>query len=371
MKTMTIWQRLHTTLVALIVLLLIGVGVAWWVENTRSKTQARSDQLMNAGDRLRRAIVHLGDCLRWRAQPDTRLEQKKRIEELKADIAATTDLIRASYSDYPSVLEAAKDLADYATKLADAFDKAVKEPVGGDAGSPHLAASPAVQQLLKQQKDLFDNFNAKVQEAWTAERGKSPTAAMIGGVVLLVILVGCICVGRLQAKAVNRPLSLLVETLERMRRGDFTQKVNLAGRDEFGILGEGLNRLGHDLSAVVGQVQRSGIQVNTTAKPSPYSPAFSASMAALSESRLVWSATLVMVVTTELMLLVFSLSTASLAVIEPEASMIWRMVASMRAMALWPLPARVAVSSATTFTSCIVLTSSFEVAEISLDVAPI
>ena len=56
-------------------------------------------------------------------------------------------------------------------------------------------------------------------------------------------------------------------------------------------------------------------------------------MAALSDSRLVWSATLVMVVTTELMLVVFSLRTASLAVIEPDASMIWRMVVSMRVMA--------------------------------------
>ena len=36
----------------------------------------------------------------------------------------------------------------------------------------------------------------------------------------------------------------------------------------------------------------------TTAKPRPYSPAFSASIAALSDSRLVWSATFVMVVTT-------------------------------------------------------------------------
>ena len=52
-------------------------------------------------------------------------------------------------------------------------------------------------------------------------------------------------------------------------------------------------------------------------------------MAAFRESRLVWSATLVMVVTTELMLLVFSLTTASLDVMELEASMICRMVASI------------------------------------------
>ena len=94
-------------------------------------------------------------------------------------------------------------------------------------------------------------------------------------------------------------------------------------------------------------------------------------MAALSDSRLVWSATLVMVVTTELMLAVFSLRTASLAVIELAASMIWRMVDSMCAMAVCPLPASSAVSSATWLTSLMVLTSSFEVTEICLEVAPI
>ena len=94
-------------------------------------------------------------------------------------------------------------------------------------------------------------------------------------------------------------------------------------------------------------------------------------MAALSDKRLVWSATLVMVVTTELMFVVFSLRTESLAVMEPDASMICRMVVSMRVMEVCPLPARSAVSSATWLTSFIVFTNSLEVAEISLEVAPI
>ena len=50
-----------------------------------------------------------------------------------------------------------------------------------------------------------------------------------------------------------------------MRQGDFTERLGLQRRDEFGILSNGLNRLADDLSELVGQVQRSGIQVNTTA----------------------------------------------------------------------------------------------------------
>jgi hypothetical protein len=94
-------------------------------------------------------------------------------------------------------------------------------------------------------------------------------------------------------------------------------------------------------------------------------------MAAFSERRLVWSATLVIVVTTWLMPPAFSLSTPSLALIDAAASMTWRIVSSMRVTPACPLPARVADSSATVDTSFIVLTSSLEVAEICFEVAPI
>ena len=57
----------------------------------------------------------------------------------------------------------------------------------------------------------------------------------------------------------------LTATLERLRRGDFTQRVTVDGASQFVDLGNGLNRLAEDLSALVGQVQRSAIQVNSTA----------------------------------------------------------------------------------------------------------
>jgi len=50
-----------------------------------------------------------------------------------------------------------------------------------------------------------------------------------------------------------------------MRRGDFTERLALDRKDEFGILSDGLNRVADDLSDLVGQVQRSGIQANTAA----------------------------------------------------------------------------------------------------------
>ena len=94
-------------------------------------------------------------------------------------------------------------------------------------------------------------------------------------------------------------------------------------------------------------------------------------MAAFSESRLVWSATLTMVVTTWLMLPAFSLRIASLALTRSAAPITWCMVSSMRARPNWPEPARVEVCSAAPETSLMVRTRSREVAAISREVAPI
>ena len=49
-----------------------------------------------------------------------------------------------------------------------------------------------------------------------------------------------------------------------MRQGDFTQRMPVDRRDEFGALAEGFNRMTDELTALVGQVQKSGIQVNTS-----------------------------------------------------------------------------------------------------------
>jgi methyl-accepting chemotaxis protein WspA len=50
-----------------------------------------------------------------------------------------------------------------------------------------------------------------------------------------------------------------------MRGGDFSKRIGWKRTDEFGVLGEGMNRLAGDLSGLVAQVQRSGIMVNTSA----------------------------------------------------------------------------------------------------------
>jgi methyl-accepting chemotaxis protein WspA len=65
-------------------------------------------------------------------------------------------------------------------------------------------------------------------------------------------------------QGISRPLGQLMGIVETMRAGDFSQRLTLRRRDEFHALAEGFNRMTDELTALVGQVQKSSIQVNSS-----------------------------------------------------------------------------------------------------------
>lgn len=84
-----------------------------------------------------------------------------------------------------------------------------------------------------------------------------------GVIVLLGILVSALAAYFL-IRAINDPLQRLIGHMDAMRGGDFTGRLQLRQQDEFGLLAGGLNRMGEDLAHLVGQVQRSGVQVGSS-----------------------------------------------------------------------------------------------------------
>lgn len=58
-------------------------------------------------------------------------------------------------------------------------------------------------------------------------------------------------------------LARLMSVTEVMSAG-FRQHVTIQRRDELGILGEGINRMADDLTSLIQQVQKSGIQANSS-----------------------------------------------------------------------------------------------------------
>ncbi|MET4635469.1 MULTISPECIES: methyl-accepting chemotaxis protein [Kaistia] len=115
----------------------------------------------------------------------------------------------------------------------------------------------AVRKMVDYNKDESDRATQAISAS--AETGK---------LILIVSFVVAVALSLLFAyllfRAVMGPLGKLVAAVEVMRRGDFSQRVSLTRRDEFTTLADGFNAMIDDLTSLIGQVQKSGIQVNTS-----------------------------------------------------------------------------------------------------------
>ena len=116
----------------------------------------------------------------------------------------------------------------------------------------------AIQAEVELDKNTPDEAGLRIQAAAASAR---TTILVSLGIGLLFALAS----GFLLVQAINRPLVKLVSAMGKMRGGDFSQKLKLDREDEFGVLAEGLNLMGTELRTLIGNVQKSGLQVNTSA----------------------------------------------------------------------------------------------------------
>ncbi len=83
-------------------------------------------------------------------------------------------------------------------------------------------------------------------------------------ITLAVALASAVLCGWLLFRAISVPLASIMQILEIMRSGDLTKRLDLARRDEFGALESGFNRMTDELTGLVGQAQKSALQVTTS-----------------------------------------------------------------------------------------------------------
>ena len=265
MKPLTIWQRLNTAFGLLIVLLLAGVGLALWVSDARSTAAHRTDLLSAAKDRIAYDVVSLSDTVRGLLLDPRNAAEKRRKDEAEEDLASQLKFIRTEYRDYPDLMHSVSNLSEYISGARANFHRQVLDTAETDPASAIMLYNKDYLDLRERRAKLFTDLTFEIEQVKNAEGLHARRLALIAFAPLLIILLAIPIVGRVHSSTVTRPLNSLVAALERMRLGDFTERLTLQRRDEFGVLGDGLNRLADELSELVGQVQRSGIQVNTTA----------------------------------------------------------------------------------------------------------
>ena len=82
-------------------------------------------------------------------------------------------------------------------------------------------------------------------------------------VLAILAVLTAVVVGHFLSRSVTRPLKQLVAALEATSQGDFSQRLKVDRHDEFGALVKGYNRMADELVAIVGQVQKSAVQVGS------------------------------------------------------------------------------------------------------------
>jgi methyl-accepting chemotaxis protein WspA len=118
---------------------------------------------------------------------------------------------------------------------------------------------------VKEGLQTLVDFNTTSMNQSTAQINGAVESAKTGILTsFAVALVLAFICGYFLLRAIDRPLGQLVKAVDVMRTGDFSQRLNLARRDEFSALADGFNRMTDDLATLVGQIQKSGIQVNTS-----------------------------------------------------------------------------------------------------------
>ena len=264
----SIWKRLNTTLALSIASLLLASGLAWWIERTRNEGQHLSDQLALKSLRIRFDAIQISDSLRaLLLDPKGPKEQTERNRLIAAstDFKQTIEDLQKEYPSESPLSRPLKNMRDFLQVTMDLHLKKVLELLESDPAKAREFFVNADPGIAKQRDDLVTDLVQSFEEIRKGSDIRSQTTAVVGSVGMVVILFLAWRVIRSASAAVTIPLNQLVGVIERMRNGDFTQRITMQRKDEFGVLGDGLNRLADDLSVLVGQVQRSGVQVNITA----------------------------------------------------------------------------------------------------------
>jgi len=124
-----------------------------------------------------------------------------------------------------------------------------------------FAACTARINLMKQ---VADRLAADLGDTAAALAENAQTHMLRVAAATLVVLVLSAAIAAWLARDITRPIARVVAALEAMAAGDLLVRLQLNRRDEFNAIEVGFNKMTDELKALVGQAQRSAVQMTTS-----------------------------------------------------------------------------------------------------------
>jgi methyl-accepting chemotaxis protein WspA len=274
MKQWTIRQRLQGSFAVILALMMVMGGVAYTRLATidRATGSAAADSIPG----LYRSTEIASDLIMTYALTVEQLGQGDILEmqNLEKRWQANQDKFDEAIRKYESTIGIVKDRA-----LFDAFKRQV---------APYARLQKEILQLNSElkYKEVNEMWRGRLDPALEKARGAiqavvdlnkahaDQSVQEINGAILsakirmllsFIVTVLLTFVGaHYLLQGITRPLRQLNDIVDVIRGGDFSKRLTLGRQDEFQVLAEGFNRMTDELTALVGQVQKSSAQVNTS-----------------------------------------------------------------------------------------------------------
>ena len=197
------------------------------------------------------------------ANARTRQQSAEKIQQLLQTAAQNDEEYRKTIIDESDrkLFGAMHDARD---RFASEFQIAVTDDVISDQELTSQLR-PALENYVKLSDSLFELNRSQGVDASVAitDSANKSLLTLIPSLILATI-VAVVC-SWLLVRLIQEALARLMSVTSVMSAGDFRQRIHIVRRDELGLLGEGINRMADDLTGLIGQVQQSGVQVNSSA----------------------------------------------------------------------------------------------------------
>ena len=271
MTQWTIAQRLRATLAVIILLLVGSLVLVWWLERRLQETQtaadARHEQVMVSAVRLRYMYQEMRDATRRIAESAGSQDVQGEVARKKAadvEVDKILGVMAAMAEQYPGLSQPLKEIKEFdARTLSPLEDQLVEMAKATPATGKDFYLQKYVPELTAMDA-LIAGAERQTQLLGEQDRKRGNTVEIVLLAVIAVIVAVSVVASRQMTRAITGPLTQLLQAMETLRAGNLTRRLTLPRRDEFGVLAEGLNGTADRLAELIGQIQKTGIQVNSS-----------------------------------------------------------------------------------------------------------
>ncbi|MGH8786679.1 MAG: methyl-accepting chemotaxis protein [Cupriavidus necator] len=177
--------------------------------------------------------------------------------EQQYESSITRDEDRVAFKAYRDVRARYEQASQALSRQGEWNAAAAAAALRGEAHDRWVEARKAAQHLVDDNSAVNSRAARGIDDA--------VSAAKIGiEAALIVALVVAIVCGYLLLRAITVPMQSIVNLLSGIRGGDLRLRMALRRKDEFQEVEEGFNQMTGELTSLVGQAQRTAIQVTTS-----------------------------------------------------------------------------------------------------------